>query len=185
MCTSQPSPMPALGIETGGSLPATAPWAGSSPARQRKCHNRKSTRDLYGRCRVRPNGDSVSGDPRCQIHIARTAPARPDSPFKTPSDRAAPSAMDGAANLLNLPGVCAKENVLDPIDLAADFRIELHTLGLLATECGDSWVGHNKARRLDAAVARAVPELRPASRSRSPAESFIAAATALGLPRIS
>ena len=63
MCTSQPSAMPALGIETGGSLPSTYKERGSAPALRWPWLNRKSVSDLYGRCRVRPNGNFVSGDP--------------------------------------------------------------------------------------------------------------------------
>ncbi len=78
MCTSQPSAMPALGIERGGSLPSTYEERGSTPALRWPWLNRKDARDLKDRGRVRPNGNFVSGDPWYQIHMARSAPGRPE-----------------------------------------------------------------------------------------------------------
>ncbi len=64
-----PAPSPLAPIEVcrdGGSLPATSKERRLASALRWPWCNRKRTSDMDGRGRVRPNGDSVSGDPQSE-----------------------------------------------------------------------------------------------------------------------
>ena len=99
--TSRPSAMPALGIESGGSLPSPAPWAGSSPPPRRQWRNRTLSQwfaasaacpiprriscpidlDVKYTCLVRPRGRRI---------LVRTASARAASSAKCSPGATAP-----------------------------------------------------------------------------------------------
>ena len=63
-CPAPSSPVPIEAWPRGGSLPSTFKERGSASALRWPWHNQKLASDLYGRGRVRPNGDFVSGHPQ-------------------------------------------------------------------------------------------------------------------------
>ena len=119
MCTSQPSAMPALGIETPGSLPSMSEERGSAPALRWPWHNRKRTRDIRSRRRARRNADSVHKPP----DVTCASPVQHRDPLPGGHDRRADSQLERHTVK---PSIIASERVrrswfsADPALQAAD-----------------------------------------------------------------
>ena len=92
MCTSQPSAMPALGIETPGSLPSTAEERGSASARRWPWCNRKRTSNMWNRRCAHGNAIFHAHRPRCRMDTSGSASGAskttPSHVFAVPADRA-------------------------------------------------------------------------------------------------
>ena len=77
VCVSPPAAMPALGIQTDGSLPATARRPGSAPAIRPPWRNRKVASDMRSRRGVRRKNGIRAHAPQPRMHTPGLAPGVP------------------------------------------------------------------------------------------------------------